>query len=342
MNKTALAAKKAPAKSAVKPRAKAAVKKSRGAPAKKGLRKPRTLSEMKLLARTQAREQREQERAQQRAERLREQEEERAARNLERAEKKKAREAARDAERQAKKEAKAQAKALRGRPKRPGLPTIKKDMEIDHSELLKPWTDRPFTGRDLDILGKRFGLNAAEFASALGLQNRFAFTVLLRSSKVVPFDVELLARLYEISPSPAPWRPYTADEVFKTLYEPLIKKFGTSETDRAFAETHYSVRFTAALDRSSSTAYRWMDKTEGGSRMVVALLLRKVMSMPHPRETLERVSAIVHQVRGGDFEKRAPVPVPGMQHNRRGRVPGASRTAARGAAMPQVIRPLTL
>lgn len=347
MNKSAPAAKKTPAKTTVKPRAsaKAVVKPKTpkaAAPAKR-VSKPRVLSEKQLLARQQAREQKEQEKAKLRADRLLQKQNERKARLLAREEKKKKREADKLAERLARKEAKAAAKATRGRPKRPGLPTIKKEMELEHTELLKPWTDRPFTGRDLDVLSKRFGLNSSEFASALGLQNRFAFTVLLRSSRVVPFDVELLARLYELSPSPAPWRGYSADEVFKVMYGSLIDKFGTTKEDRAFAETHYSVRFTAALDRSSSTAYRWMDKSEGGSRMVIALLLRKVMSMPHPRETLERVSTLVHQVRGGDFERRAPMPVPGTQYNRRGRVPGASRSAApRGSALPLAIRPLTL
>lgn len=346
MNKSAPAAKKAPAKTAMKPRAgaKATVKAKAGKPtaAAKPVSKPRALSEKQILARQQARETRELAKAERRSALLREKEDARMARQVAREEKKKAREAAKLAERLARKQAKAEAKATRGRPKRPGLPTIKKEMELEHTDLLKPWTDRPFTGRDLDVLSKRFGLTASEFASALGLQNRFQFTVLLRSSRVVPFDVEMLARLYEMSPTPAPWRPYSADEVFKTLYGPLIDKFGTTDKDRAFAETHYSVRFTATLDRSSSTAYRWMDSTEGVSRMVIAVLLRKVMSMPNPRETLESLSALVHRVRGGDLEKRAPAPVEGMQYNRRGRVPGASRTAARDPALQLAIRPLTL
>ena len=76
--------------------------------------------------------------------------------------------------------------------------------------------------------------------------------------------------------------------------------------------------------------------------MVIALLLRKVMAVPNPRETLERVSALVHEVRGGDFELRAPVPIPGMQYGRRGRVPGASRSTSRETAMPLAVRPITL
>jgi len=339
MNKSAPAAKKASAKLSVP--AKAAKAKAPKKVVKKRAAKPRVASEKQLLVRQVAREEREQARAKERADRLREREEARLQRLADIAKRKKDREAKKIADRQARKEEKLAAKEARGRTKRDGLPTIKKDMVIEHTELLKPWSERPFTGRDLDVLSKRYGLNAAEFSAALGLQNRFQFTKLLRTSRVVPFDVEVLARLYESSPSPAPWRAYTADEVFKTLYGPLIDKFGSTPEDRAFAETHYSVRFTASLDRSSSTAYRWID-TDGGARMVIALLLRKVMSMPHPRETLERVSALVHKVRGGDFEKRAPVPVPGMQYGRRGRVPGATRSTSRESAMPLAVRPITL
>lgn len=334
---TAPAAKKAAAKTlrAKKPAAPRA--------AKKRVSKPRVLSQKQLLARQERREKREAERAERSAQRVLQKELEKKERLAAREERKKEREAAKLAERLARKEEKA-AKKLARKLGRPGVPTIKKDMEIDHAELLKPWSERPLTGRDVDTLCKRFELNASEFASALGLQNRFAFAKLLRSSKVIPFDVEMLCRLYDESPSPAPWRKYEADEVFKAMYGSLIDqvcKQGVNE-DRDYIEIQFSKRFTSALDRSSSTAYRWMEKTEGsGARLVIDLLLRKVMSMPNPREALERVSTIVHRVRGGDFETRGPAPVPGAPRSKRGRASGRS-AARRDSAMPLPIRPLTL
>ncbi|OUM00700.1 hypothetical protein [Variovorax sp. JS1663] len=335
------AAKKAAGKAAAKaPRAK---KPAAEGAAKKRVNKPRVLSQKQLLARQERREMREAERAERNAKRLLQKELEKKERLAAREVRKKQREADKLAERLARKEAKS-AKKLARKLGRPGVPAIKKDMEIDHAELLKPWSERPLTGRDVDTLCKRFDLNSTEFAAALGLQNRFAFAKLLRSSKVIPFDVEMLCRLYDESPSPAPWRRYEADEVFRAMYGPLIdlvSKPGDDE-DRSYVEMQYSKRFTSALDRSSSTAYRWMEKTEGsGARLVIELLLRKLMSMPNPREALERMSTIVHRVRGGDFETRGPAPLPGVPRSRRGRASGRS-AARRGAAMPLPIRPLTL
>lgn len=350
LNKIAPAAKKAPAKTAataaVKPRAAKAprvAKPKATAPAKKRAAAPRAaLSQKLLLAREEARAKREKERAAVKAERLVQKEKERKEKLALREEKKNAREAAKALELLAREERKA-AKKLARSLGRPGLPTIKKDMELEDTELLKPLTERPFTGRDVDALCKSFDLNASEFASALGLQNRFAFSKLLRSTRVVPFDVEMLCRLYEESPSPAPWRSYEADQVFKLMYGGLIDEFVAGGGERAHGEMLFSKRFTSALDRSSSTAYRWMETEGGGSRLVIELLLRKVMSVENPRLTLERLSTLVHKVRGGDFEKRAPTPDPTAPRSLRGRTPGSARTGARrGAVMPLAIRPLTL
>lgn len=330
---TAPAAKKAAAKT---PRA----KKPAAVGAVKRVSKPRAPSQKQLLERQQRREKRELERAERAAQALLKKELEKKERLAERERKKKLREAEKLAERQRRKEEKA-AKRLARKQGRPGLPTIKKDMEMEHSELLKPWSQRPLTGLDVDVLCKRFDLNATEFAAALGLQNRFQFAKLLRSSKVIAFDVEMLCRLYEEMPAPAPWRKYSAEEVFRTLYGASNDRICEQGEDREYIELQYSKRFTSAFDRSSSTAYRWMEKSEGGgARLVIDVLLRKIMSMPNPREALERVATLVHRVRGGDFEQRAPEPMPGATRSRRGRV---GRSAARrGEVMPLALRPVTL
>jgi len=335
LNKSAPVAKKVATKAAT------AKKRAAPSPATKRVGKPPVPAEKQLLARQAQLVKKEQDQAERRAELLLKQEQEKKERQIAREEKRKQREAEKLAERIARQEKKAAIRLAR-KLGRPGRPTIKKDMELEDRELLKPCTERPYTGRDVDALCKRFDLNATEFAAALGLQNRFQFAKLLRSSRVVPFDVEMLCRLYDESPSPSPWRKYGADDVFKTLYGPLIEKFDAGPEDREYGETHYAKRFTAALDRSSSTAYRWLDNPEGaGARLVIDLLLRKIMSMPQPRETLERVSALVHRVRGGDFELRAPEPIPGVPRSRRGRASGHS-ISKRSAAMPLPIRPITL
>lgn len=267
----------------------------------------------------------------------------RVAARLEReAEKERKKKAARE-ERIAQRELRRANRGVTPRTPRPGLPEIKKGRVLSESEMRRDWTERPLTGRDLDTLCRRFGLNSSEFSAQLGLQNRFQFVNLIKTAEVVPFDVEMLARLYEMSPSPAPWIGYSADQAFQTLYGPALEEFKGSEEDLAYARTLFYARFTAALDRSSSTAYRWVED-EGKARLVIALILRKLMSMDKPLETLEALTRLVHKVRQGDFEARAPYPKHGARLTRRGRAAKLNRTAnkQRGTELPIDIQPLVL
>ncbi|MBS0454166.1 MAG: hypothetical protein JSS14_22930 [Proteobacteria bacterium] len=257
---------------------------------------------------------------------------------------------AREAKRLREKEEKAKARKLAREQKakpprmpRPGLPIIKKDMELDEAMMRKDWSERPLTGRDLDTLCRRFRLNPSEFASALGLQNRFEFMKLLKTARVLPFDVEMLARLYEMSPSPAPWVSHSADQAFQSMYGDALAEFDSDEVENAYARTLFYARFTGALDRSSSTAYRWVEE-EGKARLVISLFLRKLMSMDEPLQVLEDLARLVHANRGGDFEKRSPYPERGAHVSRRGRVAKVDRLLhkVRGATLPIDIKPIVL
>lgn len=299
----------------------------------------RQLKEAKRLERQQ-----EQERAaaQARAERDAKARERVAARLEREAERERKKQEARE-KRAAERELRRAARAGRPRAPRPGLPKIKKGRMLQEVDMRKDWSARPLTGRDLDALGRRFRLNSSEFSSALGLQNRFQFVSLIRTAAVVPFDVEMLARLYEMSPSPAPWVSYSADQAFQTLYGPALEEFSGDEEDLAYARTLFYARFTASLDRSSSTAYRWVED-EGKARLVIALFLRKLMSMDKPLETLENLTRLVHKVREGDFDLRAPYPQQGARLTRRGRAAKLNRTANKqhGSGLPIDLKPLVL
>ena len=342
--------KHATAKAAVKTAHKPAAK-SRRAPRRTPTVKPGTISraanaaalkqerEAKNLARAQLREAAEAKKKAERDERIRQREAERLAREAKRARVKEEEAQAKKAER----EKRRAEKAKTPRVPRPGLPVVKKDMVLDEPTIRKDWSERPLTGRDLDTLCKRFRLNPSEFASALGLQNRFEFVKLLKTAKVIPFDVEMLARLYDISPTPAPWVSYSAEYAFQELYGAALAEFNQEEEEQAYARTLFYARFTSSLDRSSSTAYRWVEE-EGKARLVIALFLRKLMSMENPLQVLEDLTRLVHKNRGGDFEKRAPYPQPGAHLSRRGRVAKVNRVAnkVRGASLPIDIKPFVL
>ena len=216
--------------------------------------------------------------------------------------------------------------ATKGAPKpfvEKGRPKILKETHLDDQNMLLPLNERPLTGRDLATLSRKFELTVSEFGAALGIQNDYTLAKTMKNPTVVPFDVEMLARMYMDHPSPTPWPPKSPKLVFDTLYRPMLDRF-EDERERAYARSALFSRFTATMDRSSSTAYRWME-SKGNSRLVVTLLLRKTMSLAQPLEELERLAALVHYVRGGDFDLRGPRPVLGIEIKRRGRLPVLER-----------------
>ena len=218
------------------------------------------------------------------------------------------------------------ASATKGAPKpfvENGRPKILKETLLDDFNMLLPLSERPLTGRDLATLSRKLELTVSEFGAALGIQNDYTLSKTMKNPTVVSFDVEMLARMYMDHPSPTPWPPKSPKLVFDTLYRPLLDRF-EDEKARAYARSALFSRFTATMDRSSSTAYRWME-SKGNSRLVVTLLLRKTMSLAQPFEELERLAALVHYVRGGDFDLRVPIPVPGVEIKRRGRSPVLDR-----------------
>ena len=291
--------------------------------------------EARQIAKAQAAEEREAKKKADRDQKIRERETARAAREAKRLRDKEEKAKARKLEREQ--------KVKPPRMPRPGLPIIKKDMELDEAMMRKDWSERPLTGRDLATLVNRIRISHSEFASAMGLQNRFAFMKLLKTAKVLPFDVEMLARLYDMSPAPAPWVSHSADQVFQTLYGGALARFKRDAEEAAYARTLFYARFTGALDRSSSTAYRWVEE-EGNARLPISLFLRKLMSMPKPLQALEDLARLVHKNRGGDFERRAPYPERDGHQGRRGRAAKVDRVAhkVRGASLPIQIQPVLL
>lgn len=204
-----------------------------------------------------------------------------------------------------------------------GAPMVKKGDALTNQALLQNWRKRPMVGRDLHAISKELGLTAAEFGTALGIANDHNLSLLMKSNEVLAYDVEMLARIYVSYPSPAPWIQVNPKDLFDKLYGPYLRKF-KDEQDRAYARTNCFTRFTATVDRSSSTAYRWIDG-KGRSRLTMVLLLRKISEFKRPLEELEDLARLMHMVRGGNFERRGPLPPHGEKVVRRGRAPEPAR-----------------
>ena len=82
-------------------------------------------------------------------------------------------------------------------------PKIVKRAILDSALLLDDWSERPLVGRDLDAFRHRWHLTTPEFYVAFGVATQFKASTLLRSSEVVPYELEMLARLYALNPGPA-------------------------------------------------------------------------------------------------------------------------------------------
>lgn len=208
--------------------------------------------------------------------------------------------------------------AMPSHPRRDYAPTIAKNAILKHTLLVDDWSERPLAGRDLDTFRHRWHLTTPEFYVAFGIANQFKAAALLRSSEVVPYELEMLARLYTLNPGPAPWVPWAPPEAFAAIYEEALWDFDGCAEETAFARGKFATRFAAAFDRSHSTSYRWLDKGEDVSKPI-AIFLRKLRDMESRMHVLEELARKVHEVRGGDFDMRAPLPVPGERALTRGR-----------------------
>lgn len=227
-------------------------------------------------------------------------------------------------------------------PRRSYAPQITKGTVLKDSVLVEDWSERPLVGRDLDAFRHRWHLTTPEFFVAFGIPSQYLATALLRSSAVVPYDLELLARLYALSPGPAPWVPWKPLEAFTAIYEEALWGFEGCAEENAHARGKFAARFAAAFDRSSSTSYRWLDRGEDVSKPV-AIFLRKLRDMERRMQVLEDLARKVHEVRGGDFDMRSPLPVPGERALGPGRHTNLDRARGLSQAEPPLpLKPITL
>lgn len=229
-------------------------------------------------------------------------------------------------------------------PRRYYAPTILVGAPLEESRLTHDWSERLLVGRDLDAFRKQWHLTTPEFYVAFGLANQQQAAELLRSSAVVRYELEMLARLYALNPGPAPWLPWKPPEAFAAIYEEALWGFNGCAEEFAYARGKFAIRFVAAFDRSPATSYRWLEHGDDDVRMPVAIFLRKLRDMEHRQQVLEDLARTVHAVRGGDFEMRAPAPSPGERAFARGRqLPVQRDQASTSSELPLgPLKPITL
>jgi hypothetical protein len=127
-------------------------------------------------------------------------------------------------------------------------------------------------------------------------------------NKVMPFDLEMLVRLYDLMPSPCAWQYSTISGVFEKMYGELIADF--DEADQPAAQLAYRRRYAQLIGRSATGAYRWK-KSEATTRRM-EILLTKIEALgktgKEVRLAYEALSIKTWALRGVNINKEAPAP----------------------------------
>lgn len=177
-----------------------------------------------------------------------------------------------------------------------GNPVI--DLSIDSSK-------RPLAGTDADRFRGRHELQTVDAIYALCIQNSAAYNKVVRQS-CLPYEMEMLIRLYEMHPGHSPWKVIDPKQAFTILYGDVAEQFRGTEYEEEARLALYR-RFTAACGRSIYTAYRWME-SEGNCKRGIAKIFAKLSMLDNPRVVLETLARNMYRFRGVSFDDFCPMP----------------------------------
>ncbi len=190
------------------------------------------------------------------------------------------------------------------------------------------YSDRPVIWKDLEDFGARHNRTSADIVYDLAMQSKYNYIESVRKPTVVPFDLELLARLYDISPSSVSWQMPNISEVFEMLYGPVIRQYSPdsgrwTEVEFKTAELACGRRYARSLGRADTATYRWI-KGEGKVTRRLSNILTKIMQIckdePSPLERFEAIVKPLLRMRGIDLDEVVPLPTAGtVRRSTRGR-----------------------
>lgn len=189
-------------------------------------------------------------------------------------------------------------------------PSVSDGMRLPAAVEALPLDARPMLWTDLPALGGKYGRNAADMAYDLGVANRTVYARCVETALVVPFDLELLMRLYDRYPSSCAWQRPSIADVFELVYGDVIQSFPAEL--RASAFSVYGARFTRLLGRAPLVRYRWLlDETTGkGTTRRVLNIISKLYEAHQmgqsARYVLESIAVPMWRARGFDFDAAHP------------------------------------
>ncbi len=232
------------------------------------------------------------------------------------------------------KQDKTQTKKEDGRKKNTPLKTaITSVSEIDLSLPLK---QRPIIGEEVENWRIKMGITQHQAYIALGLNSMHAYSEVIKKNDIVPFTLEVLLRLYMLSPTAPGWERYSFRELFDALYREQLMKFQDHPELLCSATVGFTSRFTALFNRSKSRAYQWFakpNKMQDGAELNayadIGAIMSKLKSMhadktqrrllANPHKIFEKTAIYTWQLRGVDIDNKHPLPtVERMSKKRRG------------------------
>lgn len=228
------------------------------------------------------------------------------------------------------KEKKAQQVApdIRGVPLSADQPLIKEEtMILMPSIEALPLDKRPMVWRDLGVvLQPKYSRTAADMAYDFALSTAHQYQKCVDTRYVVPFDVELLARIYDKFPGSSSWQRPEFAQAFDALYGSILDGFPDDPKIRNKARISYARRMVALVGRRPTVAYRWITNGHSLTRRITNILSKlvdlEVISGGQGRELLESLAVEIWRLRGYDVNKVCPAVTPldlavGVVRNRR-------------------------
>jgi hypothetical protein len=218
-------------------------------------------------------------------------------------------------------------------------PLIEEGMRLSDEVMARPWQDRPMVWSDLPLFEARHGRNAHDMVYDLGMHQANHYRSRVGLHEVLPFDIELLVRLYDRSPSSCMWTCPTLQDMFFRIYGQAIEGFAPSLQDRA--RNAYGMRFARLMGRAPTVQYRWlwdsgMQDKSGSTRRVrniISKLHEASLGGEHPRAVLEDLAGRMWVLRGLNVDAETPAHDPISLQKRSQKVAkGSSKEDARLAS----------
>jgi hypothetical protein len=192
----------------------------------------------------------------------------------------------------------------------PGAAVVYKDNALLPPEVERLSSeDRPLIWRDLPAFAGRHKRTTSDIVYDLSLLTSHAVALKTPSATVLPFDLELLMRIFDRHPSSCSWQRPDVRTTFEILYGPLIKKL-PPDLESA-ARLALGRRYAKLLGRVDTAQYRWL-AADGQITRRLSNILSKIedvhKSGQDARLFFEYVAKRTWLLRGLDVDLELPLP----------------------------------